>query len=177
MAGYGINEEEWQLFLDYIVQCDKLTLGQISAISILTIFLELFALAALPTKLLSFLSPITLPIYHHFKKRNLQKHVLDGHISSWTCLWNSSYFAPKGVVVGFHPPGYIFRDTFVHPKERESLLSIMVHGQYKKPMSKSRAARRARIVIVRVKDPVADAGKVPDIRPMTIPRIRKGQCP
>ncbi|PNS15808.1 hypothetical protein CAC42_4260 [Sphaceloma murrayae] len=86
---------------------------------------------------------------------------------------NQTYFGPKGLCVGFDLPGPIFRTTFVHPKRRFFLFHRVLDGTLKKPIRPSRAARRSRITIARVRDPVPDAGRPPIIAPLVLPAIQR----
>ncbi|KAG8626452.1 hypothetical protein KVT40_005397 [Elsinoe batatas] len=129
---------------------------------------ESFLIAGFPIKAVAILGVLMPPFYFVFKARSLRKAVKHGSLPCWTACWNKTYFGPKGLSVGFDLPGPIFPDTFVHPRRKFWLPSRVLHSELKKPMRPSRAARRARITIARVRAPVPEAGRIPNIDPLKL---------
>jgi len=139
--------------------------------TVFVLAVDVFAIADIPTKLLSLGGVLNAPVYFHFKRKNLRRHVYDGTIPAWTAFWNKTYFGPKGLCVGFDLPGPVFKRASVEPKRRRWSVMRKVMGEYKKPMSKTRAARRARITVAVIGDAVPEAGRRPRIEPLKMSRI------
>lgn len=173
---YGISEEDWTKFTKQLCIAGWMTRKQIALMLCIALVTECFVIAALPTKIISMGAAINTPLYFYFKRKNLRRHVFDGTIPAWTAFWNNTYFGPKGLAVGFDLPGPVFTEATVVPKPRYTPYARLFKGKFRtKAMSNSRAARRARITIVRVRDPNPEAGRCPRIEPTKIPRIQRGQ--
>lgn len=181
LKDYGINEEDWNTFTRQLCTAGSLTRNQIVCVATVVVLNEVLAALAgayiwpIAAKWIAAGFMLECPLYFYFKDRNLRRRFWDGTTPAWTAFWNLTFFGPKGLVVGFDLPGPVFEDAAVAPKTRTTSLGRVYRGTYKdKAMSTSRAARRARITIVRVHDPMPDAGRRPRIEPMEVSRIQRG---
>lgn len=175
LIDYGVTREDWLLFISRIRQANRIRPGQYAVVIGVGFLCEVFALIGWPFRILAFGSLATIQLYFSCKRRNLEQAVLDGEIPTWTAAWNLTYFGPKGLSVGFDLPGPVFPDTFVHPKPKFFAWSRILHSPLRPPMRYTRAARRARITVARVQNPVADAGRVPHIRTDHMPKVQEGK--
>ncbi|GAM84144.1 hypothetical protein ANO11243_021370 [Dothideomycetidae sp. 11243] len=169
---YGVTREEWKMFISRIQKANGVRPRQLALMAAFFLVFDLLVFAPWPDKILSLPALTAFPLYQYVKRRNLRNQVKNGHIPIWTATWNMTYFGPKGLCVGFDLPGPVFPQAFVHPKQKP-FRWMRLYGSLRKPMSSTQAARRARITIARVHDPIADAGRVPNIDPLPVRRAQK----
>ncbi|KAF2226472.1 hypothetical protein BDZ85DRAFT_278422 [Elsinoe ampelina] len=168
LQDYGVSREDWNTFVTRFIFTNKIRVSQYILNLLAGGLVESFLIAGFPIKAVAFLGVVVPPFYFVFKARSLRKAVKHGSLPCWTACWNKTYFGPKGLSVGFDLPGPVFPDTFVHPRRKFWLPSRVLHSELKKPMQPSRAARRARITIARVRGPVPEAGRIPNIDPLKL---------
>lgn len=174
LQDYGVSKEDWEAFTSRIRHVDCLSLTQYLIFTPTSIIVESMTLAPWPLKFISGLGGGIFVTFLYLKHRNLRRAVRNGHLPRWTAYWNETYFGPKGLSVGFDMPGPVFPTAFVHP--RQGLLfpwSRDPRGPYKKPMSISRAARKARVTIALVSDPRPEQGRVPKVDALKVPFIQR----
>lgn len=166
---HGITPEDWALFTSEFKFASYLNWKQLSCMGTIWLALTLpLSVAALPTKGLALAGIVMVPLYYHFKNKNLRRRVRDGSIPIWTAVWDEVYFKPKGVVVGFDTAGLVFPDLPVQPRPKP--WRSRTKGRV---MTIKQAAKQARISVVRLHDPAPEAGSVPGIEPIHFTRFHR----
>lgn len=167
---YGISKEDWGLFTAQFVNANLPTRNELIALGSLTLTMQalfLFALGPVGFPIIAMGSAIFLegPVLFKTKAHRLKRNVRNGKIPEWLAAWNLQYFNPKGLMVGFNLPGRKIKHAAVAPRARKHTALI---GTYKKPITRKKAARKARLVVVKLHDPVPEAGTVPKLDPIKI---------
>ena len=176
---YGVSEEDWLIFTSQFVNANRLSRNELIGIAAVSIILQgtfIFVLGPPGFPLGAIISGgiTTGPIFYALKGRRLRRHVHNRDIPNWLAMWNAQYFNPKGLVVGFNLPGRRLEHAVVAPKPRKT----MINGDgYRKPKSQRSVARRPRIVIIPLHDPVAGAGSVPLVAPIRISQLHRREYP
>lgn len=170
---YGVSEEDWKLFTQQFERSNWLTLKQLAFMTAWALLTEGWVFFTQPAQSLTLGGLLNIPLYFHFKRKNLRRNVYNGTIPAWTAYWNKTFFGPKGLVVGFDLPGPVFLHASVNPKPRLLPLMRIIKGRYAtKEMSARRAAKRARITMIRLHDPVPDNGRRPYLEPVEVAQIQ-----
>lgn len=170
---YGISRKDWDAFTRQFVNANLPTRNETIAVATVAVLLDCiftFALGpvGLPVGAILAGAFVTGPVFFALKGHRLRHHVRNGDIKKWLNAWNTQYFNPKGLMIGFNLPGRRISGIMVAPKPRRS---TFIFGQYKKPKSQWSVSRRPRLVIVRLNDPVPDAGSLPQIAPIKTSRV------
>lgn len=175
---YGITRKDWALFTIQFVNANLPTSREIVALTAVSIFLQcmfVFMLGppGLPVGAIFSGGLTTGPIYYALKGHHLRHHVRNRDIPDWLTTWNTQYFNPKGLMVGFNLPGRRVQHAAVAPKIRMNSLFL---GKYKKPKSPRRVAKKPRIVVVKLHDPAPEAGVIPQLNKIEVPKLHRCEC-
>lgn len=180
LSPYGITESDWSLFTRQFVNANLATRNQLITLTTVSIALQIvfaFVLGppGFPTAALVSAGVMSGPGFFLLKGHQLRRHVRNRDIAKWLAAWNTQFFAPKGLMVGFNLPGSRVRQTAVAPRAKKS--AVFASGKmYRKPLSERRVARRPRVVLVRLEEPKPEAGQVPLLDPIKVSRLYKCRC-
>ncbi|KAL1301749.1 hypothetical protein AAFC00_005951 [Neodothiora populina] len=175
---FGISEGDWHAFTRQFVNSNLPTRNQIVVLGTMSIVLQaafVFGLGppGIPVAAIASGAFVGGPLYYAIKGHRLRHNVRNRNIPDWLSAWNTQYFNPKGLMIGFNLPGRPVRKAAVAPRLRKH---TAIAGKYKRPKSARRVTRRPRIVIVKLHDPVPEAGTVPNLEPVKIAALWKYMC-
>lgn len=170
---YGISIEDWHLFTAQFVNANRMTRNELVALTAVSVVLQVafaFGLGPPGFPVAAIISGALMggPTMYGVKGQRLRRNVRNGNIPDWLVAWNTQYFNPKGLMVGFNLPGRQVQHAAVAPRLRRK---SSFAGKYKKPRSQRKATKRSRIVIVNIHEPTPGAGYVPQIEPIEISRL------